>query len=49
VLALPVAHRLTASLILGAAVVLAVRAGLRPAPERSAAGSPVERPRLVLS
>ena len=49
VLALPVAHRLTASLILGAAVVLAVRAALRPAPERAAAGSPVERPHLALS
>lgn len=49
VLALPVAHRLTASLILGAAVVLAVRAGLWPAPARSPAGSPVERPRLAVS
>jgi len=49
VLALPVAHRLAASLILGAAVVLAVRAGWRRSPEGSPAESPVERPHLALS
>ena len=49
VLALPVAHRLAASLILGAAVVLAVRAGWRSSPALTPEGSPVERPHLALS
>lgn len=49
VLALPVAHRLVASLMLGAAVVLAIRAGLRRSPNLVPVGSPVERPHLALS
>ena len=49
VLALPVAHRLVASLILGATVVLAIRAGVRRSPGPAPVGLPAERPRLVLS
>jgi cytochrome c oxidase assembly protein subunit 15 len=48
VLALPVAHRLAASLILGATVVLAIRAGLRSS-DTATTGARVERPRLATS
>lgn len=48
VLVFPVAHRLIASLILGATVVLAVRAGVR-SPGLAGTESPVERPGLATS